>query len=342
MVVSGAKLPKVDNGHIVPRMFQKAWENAERKVAVHQVGGEGCKRQSTKKAGTRGAYYRRTRPQGVEIDDFEASLGGIENRAADPLRDLIAGESITVERKGAVGQLIAAQMMRGPAFFKAHDELMEEAFDGMQAKDFRPRYLASVGGDVERARAGVRAVYGNGTNRLTTMLSYSMKVASILTQMRWHVLRFEKPVLAYSDQPVVLWPMNVGSTRPFRRPHLGPLTMLEIRVPISPRVAILMNWIDRSDVIGVKLDSRAAAELNAFTVAQADREWMHLPGVEPRVPDATFAPLTRFVDEAYDRATAERSLRRQYATKTRDRVRSRTWVRDLDVITNIGYQGKAA
>jgi hypothetical protein len=38
-------------------------------------------------------------------------------------------------------------MMRGPAFFKAHDELMEEAFDGMRAKDFRPRYLASVGGD---------------------------------------------------------------------------------------------------------------------------------------------------------------------------------------------------
>jgi hypothetical protein len=97
-----------------------------------------------------------------------------------------------------------------------------------------------------------------------------MKVATILTQMRWHVLCFKRPVLVYSDQPVVLWPMNVGSSRPFRSPHLGPLTMLEVRVPISPRVAILMNWIDRSDVIGLKLDSRAAAELNAFTVAQAE------------------------------------------------------------------------
>jgi hypothetical protein len=117
-------------------MFQKAWEDSDRKVAVHQMGGGGCKRQSTKKAGTRGPYYRRTRPQGVETDDFEASLGGIENRAAGPLRDLIVGRSITVERKGAVGQLIAAQMMRGPAFFKAHDELMEEVFDGMGPKTF--------------------------------------------------------------------------------------------------------------------------------------------------------------------------------------------------------------
>jgi hypothetical protein len=60
------------------------------------------------------------------------------------------------------------------------------------------------------------------------------------------------------------------------------------------------------------------------------------------VPDATFAPLSRFVDEAYGREKAEKSLRRQYATKTRDRFRGRTWLRDLDVITSISYQGEAA
>ncbi len=104
----------------------------------------------------------------------------------------------------------------------------------MTRGNFRPRYLASVDGDIERARDGVRAAYGNKTNSLTSMLSYTMKVGSVLGQMRWHVLRFDGPLLAYSDQPVVLWRMKVEMTRPFPKPHLGPMTMLEIRAPIGP------------------------------------------------------------------------------------------------------------
>lgn len=131
IVISGEKLPRVDNAHIVPRMYQSAWEGPKRQVAVHRVGKEGCELRSTKRAGTRRAYYRRTRPQGNEIDDFEASLAGVEGRATKPLRDLIAGELITVERKGEVAQLLAVQMMRGPAFFKAHEALMEQTIEQM-------------------------------------------------------------------------------------------------------------------------------------------------------------------------------------------------------------------
>ena len=342
IVIPGAKLPRVDNGHIVPRMYQRAWEGEERQVAVHRAGSPECEECSTKRAGTRGPYYRRTRPQGTETDDFEASLAGIEGRAARLLRELIVGEPITVARKGAVAQLLAAQMMRGPAFFKAHGELMEQTLEGMGPNNFRRRYLASVDGDLERARDRVRLAYGNQTNRLTTMLSYSMKVASALAQMRWHVLCFDRPLLAYSDQPVVLWPMNVEMTKPFPSPHLGPLTMLEIRAPIAPDVAVLMNWIDLSDVVGVEMGPQAATELNAFTIGQADQEWMHRPGAEPEVPDGIFSPLSRLIDPTYDRAVAERSVRRAHAKETLGRVQGRTWVHDVNVIVDVGPKQRAA
>jgi hypothetical protein len=71
----------VNNGHIVPRMFQKAWEGEGRKVAVHADHAGDCRLESTKKVATRGAFYRRTRPQGEHSDDTEESLQVIENKA---------------------------------------------------------------------------------------------------------------------------------------------------------------------------------------------------------------------------------------------------------------------
>lgn len=154
--------------------------------------------------------------------------------------------------------------------------------------------------------------------------------------MRWQVLRFGRPLLAYSDHPVVLWPMNVERTRPFRRQILGPLTMLEIRVPIAPDAAVLMNWIDRSDEVGVSMKRRAAAELNAFTAAQADKEWMHQPGCEPEIADDVFSPLSRLVDPSYDRRAAECSARRAHAHKFNERAKKRKWVNELEVLVEIG------
>jgi hypothetical protein len=333
IVIPGDKLPEVNDAHIVPRMYQRAWEGDGRRVAVHCVGQDGCELLSTKRTGTRKTFYRRTRPQGIEIDDFEASLGGIENRAATPLRQLIAGEALTLERKAAVAQLLAVQMMRSPTFFESLAESAEEMIDGLRPRDFRRAYLRSVDDDVESARTGVKAVYANKTFALTKMLSYSMKVASILGHMRWHILRFDQPLLACSDQPVTLWPMGMAMTKAFQKPHQGPLGTLEIRAPLAPDVAVLMNWMPNpSDLGAVSLGPYAAGDLNAFTVGQADGEWMHKPGFEPGVPDDIFAPLSRLIDPDYDRAAALRSPRRARAKKAFERVRSRTWVHNVEVL----------
>jgi hypothetical protein len=92
--------------------------------------------------------------------------------------------------------------------------------------------------------------------------------------------------------------MEVSRSGPFERQGLGPLSAFEVRLPIAPDVAILMNWVDRSDRLGDRLDNAAAAEINAFTVTQADRQWMHQPGGEPEIFSGWFmlmfsAPPTR-------------------------------------------------
>ena len=337
LTMSAADCPKVDNGHIVPRMYQRAWEGEGRQVSVHEPERSGCELKSTKVAGARGPYYRRTRPRhGTQTDDMEASLAHVENKATPALRQVIAGEPLTIERKGALAQLFGTQMMRGPAFFEHHEELHRSVLQGLKESDLKPKHLAAVGGDLDLARRQVMDVHLDSTYRLVTMLTYAIKVAGILSLMRWQVLRFEGPLLTYSDHPVVLWPMNVERTRPFPRQGLGPLTMLEVRVPIAPDAAVLMNWIDRSDEVGVPMTRWAAAELNAFTIGQAQGEWMHRPGAKPEIADDVFSPLSRFVDPTYDRATAERSLRRTHAQKFHDRSKKRKWVNELDVVVDVG------
>lgn len=113
LVISGENCPEVNNGHIVPRMYQHAWKVEGRQVAVHERGSSSCVKRSTKAAGARNPFYRRVRPRhGTKTDDIEASLAYIENKATKPLRELIAGAPMTVERKGGVAQLLPRRQRR--------------------------------------------------------------------------------------------------------------------------------------------------------------------------------------------------------------------------------------
>jgi hypothetical protein len=321
----------VENAHIVPRMYQKAFA-IQGKVAVHRVGESRCSLLSTKRAGTRDAYYRRTRPDGEQIDDVEASLAEVENKSAPILAATIKGAPIDLEAKGGLAQFFAIQLMRGPAFFEFREELLLPMLQELGADDLQPAALADAGGDVEVVRRKVIAAYLDPTTRFMTMLQKSMKIAGVIGNMRWHVLRFKDPVLAYSDHPVVLWPAGMVPATPFDRQHLGPLSAVEVRVPIAPDRAILMNWLDLPDAEETLLDQNAAAELNAFTISQADVEWMHTPGHEPPVAEGTFTPLSRVFAPAYGEDTIARSVRRAHAADWLKNNEHRNWVNDLKLL----------
>ncbi len=326
------------SAHIVPRMYQRAFA-VDDMVAVHVDGKAECVLMPTRNAGTRSRYYRRRRPDGQAINDIEASLAFVEDKASAPLAQLIAGESMTVERKGTVAQLLGLQMLRGPAFFEQREELLRPLIEGLEANDLRPEGLALVGGDLELARSRILALYVDPTQRFMTMLTSSVKLATLFAHMRWQILRFDGCLLAYSDHPVVVWPMDVTRSAPFARQGLGPLTALEIRVPISPSAAILMTWVDRSDDTHVSLSAEAAAELNAFTVAQADRQWMHSPSSEPEAPKGVFEPISRLVEPLYDRAAMLRSARRARGLEFVERVKNRRHVHDVEVLIDVEPTG---
>jgi hypothetical protein len=292
----------------------------------------------TSRAGTRATYYRRKRLNGQSIDDIEACLSVVEAKSAPLLTDVLAGEPLTVEHKGGLAQLLAVQMMRGPAFFEHREETILAMLSGLATNDFKPQALAAVGGDVGRARGRLEEVLLDPTHRFMTMLTTSVKVATILSSMRWQIVRFDGPWLAYSDHPVVVWPLGVQWTAPFDRQGLAPLAALEVRVPLAPDVALIMNWIDLDDEADRRLGLLAAGELNAFTVAQADRQWMHRLDSEPYVPSGVFAPISRLIEPDYDSATALRSSRRATARRFVERVASRQYVSDVEVILDVGRE----
>jgi hypothetical protein len=225
------------------------------------------------------------------------------------------------------------QIVRGPAFFEQRTELIDGLVAQLTAADVKPAALARAGGDVEVVREQVRGVYLAKTHQLVTMLNTSFKIASVIGSMRWHLLRFPGPLLAYSDHPVVLWPMDVVTAAPFTRQHLAPLSAIEVRVPIAPDMALLMTWADVPDASrAVSADARYASEINAFTIAQAERQWMHKLGHEPPVGSGTFAPLTRSFEPGYTPAIALQSRRRTTAARYLHRVRNRSHLSTIEIV----------
>ncbi len=334
-MLNRASYPQVNNAHIVPRMYQRAFE-VNGKVAVHADGAADCVPASTKTAGTRPAYYRRTRPDGDLMDDVEASLSVIEHKATQPLRELITGKPLTAERKGILAQFIAVQMLRGPAFFEQREQLIVPMVEELEADDFTHEGLAAAGGDIVVARKQAVEKYLDSTRSLMSMLTRSVKLASIFGYMRWSIVRFDQPALAYSDHPVAMWPMNLETTQVFSKQQFGPLSALEVRFPLAPDAAVLMDWVDRSDQHAVSLDISAASEFNAFTVAQADREWMHRPGAEPEIANGPHQPLSRILEPGYDRSAMHRSVRRSRAQQYIESVQGRQFVNTVDVLTDLG------
>lgn len=66
-------------------------------------------------------------------------------------------------------------------------------------------------------------------------------------------------------------------------------------LPLSPKHAVLMTWSDLPDDENVRLSGTQdhAANLDAFTVASADRQWVlsprHLTAYRERVPKTAVA-----------------------------------------------------
>jgi Protein of unknown function (DUF4238) len=233
-------------------------------------------------------------------------------------------------------QFLAVQMLRGPAFFSEHHRNIDLFVPKTLTRaDVKPALLEETGGDLELARARVVELFRDPTQRLMSMTTIALKAAAVLGSMRWQLLRFDEPLLAYSDQPVVVWPLGVTEFRtPPGDPCFGPLESLEIHVPLSPHLLLLMTWADKPDIPDpVDADAIFAGEANALTIAQADKQWMHKLGSEPPVARGVIRPLSRAFEIQYSSDAVRASGRRATTARYLHRIRKKRFINDIEVVS---------
>jgi len=323
--------PKVNRGHIVSAVYQRNFA-IDDQVMVHFVSDGHTELRNVKSAGWRRAFYRRIRPHdGSRIEDIEASLSELERDIKPVFDEIVGGAELTLERKGALAQFFGIQAVRGPAFFSRRRELIDEIVASLDESAVMPSALEAAGGNLEIVQQRVRDIYTSTTAQFVTMLG--LKTAMLLGSMRWHILDFGAPLLAYSDHPVVVWPAGIHQTHPFATPNFGPLGAIEVRVPLSPELAILMTWAHVADE-GRRVPATPdfADELNAFVISQADEQWMHRPGRIPPVGVGSFTPLSRaFEHGSYSPAYLGQSRRRATAARLLAGVAKKKLLGDIKI-----------
>jgi hypothetical protein len=298
------KYTKVKNAHIIPRICLLPF-CVDRRVAVHVDHAVEPFLLLPENAGTRRMFYKRTRPKdGSEIHDIEWSLWMIEDRAAPILERLVDDwPLLEVEAEQMpLAMLFAAQMVRTPAWMEWHEEYTRKVIAEFRA--------AGVHDPAELDKA--EAIFLSDTQRLTKMLDLAAKLTPLLASMQWTLVEFKRPLVATSDQPVVIWPMDARSRNPSDPPVVGITNALEIRIPVTPRHLLLLTWADSFDEDASRVGGRHHAKnANAFTIAQSDRQWFHLPAANPPRGEGRLVPISPELIKGYNLVAAWSSQRRR-------------------------------
>jgi hypothetical protein len=266
-------------------------------------------------AGVRKNFYRRTRPAtGEAIYDVEWSFSQGEDAALPIIGSLPERWPLEEEEKGKIGQLFAAQHVRGPAFKAWHERGLQPFVDALRAD---PARYATPPPGMTAEEAIERAIddLSGDTWRTLRMLRSVRLLTIVFPSMHWTLVELARPRLVTSDHPVVVWPLDRSRSRP--QPNdldAGVIDTLEVFVPIGPAHLLLMTWVDDEDPDEVvRARNRHIATANAFVVANADRQWFHEPDVTPWLANGPRQPLSAELVATYDADVARRSLRRHRA-----------------------------
>lgn len=321
--------PNVKNAHIVPRTYLANWA-VEGKIAVWLVPeGKRLEDQLVKNVGTRRRFYERERPgSGDKINDIEWSLGTGEAAATPLLRSFDERWPLSTEEKVQLAELFAYQLLRGPRWKAEYEERTRRFIEEYERRDTQLP---------QEAIEEQNAILLSDSYRLTMMFSTALTATSVFASMHWTLVEFARPLIATSDHPVVLWPG--GESRgpgAIQVTEAGVMECIEIRLPLSPKHAVLMTWADKADDEDTRRrGTRAhAANFNAFAVATADRQWFHQPGPTPPRASGKLLPLSTQLLTGYTPHSTATSRRRQRAAAiVNEKVGRDLADREIEVVT---------
>jgi hypothetical protein len=266
------------------------------------------KKRPYRKVATRPAPYRRLRPgTGEPIDDFEAGLAAFENDAAPVLRALPDLWPLSGKDRELLAGFMGIQILRAPAWMDWHQDFTRTHFAELRGT------LGQLSAKEQSRLDKTEQVLLNRTSMFQRMIAFSKKATTVFGSMCWTLVEFRRPLLSSSDQPMVTWPLAYSAMPPQQIPvGIGLVETLEVRLPVTPYHAVLLTWsLDPSDegcrVMG---KSHHAGNINAFTIANADRDWFHVPGGS--VPRATgyLRPISTELVRGYDASIAVGSSHR--------------------------------
>jgi hypothetical protein len=103
-------------------------------------------------------------------------------------------------------------------------------------------------------------------------------------------------------------------------------------MPLGPRTLLLANWVDLPDPAPETSTAAFAAQANALTVGQAERQWMHQPAATPPAAIGPFRTMTSQRVGAYDDKFVRGSVRRAFAARELDNNRGRVHLKNLRVL----------
>jgi hypothetical protein len=316
--------------HIASKTFQRNWAVNER-VFCTRVGEIEGQPKRIDQVGFRPHWWGRDPGVAAEV---EQRLSYVEGKVTPFLRDPVGQWPVADDARGEIAVFIALHVVRSPAWRDWHGDQV-----ALRVAEAIREDPASEPLQMEIARRLVSDV-----ERVKTILSQLTKLASGLASMHWSLLRFDDRVLALSDQPVCAVPLSIarGHAPVEVVPASGFFEVLEIRVPISPSIALILSWCDRPEESVVHHGTYdQACSLNASVIAQADRHWIRHPdGTGTRIrPDGLSAiadPISSQLLSGYDPQAVVRSGRQAQA---------RELINDLidrGVVDYVGWVGMEA
>ncbi len=312
------------DSQVVPRAYLRAWAGERDVACVHPVtpppGAPADaplqpQQQGVTDIAVRELFYARERPDGETFHDVQSSPGPGENAIAPLLQRVRELWPLTRENKAAVAELLALQVVRGPREFARLDAIVEAELEVFaQFTDHPPADGVIDGRLTAEALEQLREDMTGSSNRMTRMLKHARMGTSIIGSMRWSLVEFDEPVLATSDHPVHLWPLDQRSLRPQATATPGFRDTLEVRWPLGPSLALLATWQDIGDSPEPLTGTEPlAASLNTCVISQAEEQWLHRPNLRPprRQPTDLLNPWSRYLFADYNARAANRSERRR-------------------------------
>jgi hypothetical protein len=210
--------------------------------------------------------------------EVESLFGSVESDALGALRRLPGRWPLDVDSRAAIAQFIAIHMVRMPAFMASIRQLGEEATREIVNKE-SPRGRLDAQG-----LALIEGRLRSEDTHMNSLLRQVPRIASMLSSMRWSLVRFEDAALATCDQPVVLLPpAEVAYITPASSiPDYGAMNSMEVRFPLDPNLLLLLTWHEDADDTGCLSGTFAqACSVNAAVRAQRLEEIYFQPGTHP-------------------------------------------------------------